>query len=382
MERLPVRCSRFLALAFAAAMAGACAQVEDAPQDLHEEELGTIQQPLTCAAASADSCILTTYDGYAIFRDSSSCSDNGSFYTTDTTDDACCTAGTSGCRYTGLRWQCVEWARRYMWKKWGPVWPSVTGAKDMCANHPSGTTLVSEPVPGDVVVYGANACLSKNSSGTCISKAHATYGHVGVVIGNPSSTKDRVKDQNGPQNAHNDYLKSAAKCYVHATKNPRCWAGEVRKVADSACSSGSAKQTCSSSNTWGPKTCVPVPGSDAGAGGASDAGGAGSAGASGAAGEAGAAGDAGAGASGAAGEAGAAGASGGAGSGAGGSSSASDAGPDAGAGGSHAEFGAAQEGGCSIRGTSQGPCSASLAVMGLALGLAGARARRKRRSSP
>src|SRR5258706_10850619 len=159
-----MRFGKFLALAGILVTQGGCSNPEESePQDL--PELGTQQEPLTCSGASSDSCILTTYDGYAIFRDT--CSDNGSFYTTDTTGDVCCTAGTTGCKYSGLRWQCVEWARRYMWKKRGPLWSGGTGAKDMCANHPKGTTLVSKPVPGDVVVYGAGACLQKSSSRSC-----------------------------------------------------------------------------------------------------------------------------------------------------------------------------------------------------------------------
>lgn len=248
----------WLVAAILAALGGCSHPTGDGPQDEPEPaELGTEQQALTCSAASADSCVLTSYEGYDIFRDT--CSDNGNFYTTDTQADVCCSPGSSGCKYTGLRWQCVEWARRYMWKKWGPVWPGVVGASDMCASHPSGTKIVSKPVPGDVVVYGPGACLRKNSSGSCIAKAHATYGHVGVVIGNPSSSKDRVKDQNGPQNAHNDYLKSAAKCYVHANANPRtCFSGAKRTVNDTGCASGKANQTCTSAHVWGAKTCVPV----------------------------------------------------------------------------------------------------------------------------
>jgi hypothetical protein len=252
-----MRFAKSAALAGVVAMAAGCAaSVGDEPQDA-PEPVGTHAQALTCSAASSSSCVLTTYEGYDIFRDT--CSDNGSFYTTDTQADVCCSPGSSGCKYTGLRWQCVEWARRYTWKKWGPVWKGVTGASDMCAAHPSGTKIVSKPVPGDVVVYGPGACLRKSSSGSCIAKAHATYGHVGVVIGNPTSSKDRVKDQNGPQNAYNDYLKSAVKCYVHANANPRtCFSGQKRTVSDATCASGKAKQTCTSAHVWGSKTCVPV----------------------------------------------------------------------------------------------------------------------------
>ncbi len=379
-----MRLPRLLALVLSMAVTAACGGQAGDPQDLPEGELGTTEQPLTCSAASADSCILTTYDGYAIFR--SSCSDNGSFYTTDTKADACCTAGTSGCKYTGLRWQCVEWARRYMWKQWGPVWPGVTGAKDMCASHPSGTKLVSKPLPGDVVVYGAAACLQKNSAGTCIVKADATYGHVGVVEGNPSSTKDWVKDQNGPQNAHNDYLKSAAKCYVHATSNPRCWAGAKQTVTDSACASGSATQTCTSSNAWGAKTCVPVTGSDAGvagAGGSSGAGGSagasgGSAGVSGSAGASGGAGASGASAS----SGGASGASGATGwvGGTGGSTDTTAGDPDAGTSSPKTRMVPNQDSGCSVDPGNDEPPGAPLVLIGLALGLARIRFARRARA--
>src|SRR5688572_4613428 len=105
-----MRFAGFLAFAgILVATAGCSTEVGDEPQDL--PELGTHQEALTCSGASSDSCVLTTYDGYDIFRDT--CSDNGNFYTTDTASDVCCSAGTSGCKYTGLRWQCVEWARRY-----------------------------------------------------------------------------------------------------------------------------------------------------------------------------------------------------------------------------------------------------------------------------
>jgi CHAP domain len=159
---------------------------------------------------------ITKYDGFPIF--SSTCSDNGTFHTKDGI-----TANASG-PYTGLRWQCVEWAERYFLFKWqvsGPngtmPWGSIPGAADMCektASYYSARAIqkkTSGPVLGDLMVWKRGTCGSD-----------ATYGHVAVVRG-PGSTSSKLKiaQQNaGDANALSEVSSSCAYCFIHALSNP------------------------------------------------------------------------------------------------------------------------------------------------------------------
>jgi len=80
---------------------------------------------------------------------------------------------------TGLAFQCVEFAQRFMRFKWG-VTPANWGgnAIDLCNTHPPGSTsLVSRPIAGDLVVLPEGA----GGSGWGIT----SNGHVAVVTSAP-----------------------------------------------------------------------------------------------------------------------------------------------------------------------------------------------------
>src|SRR6185437_2121691 len=53
----------------------------------------------------------------------------------------------------GYGYQCVEFAVRYFYFKWNvPHNWFVQGATDMCGTHPSGVSITSNPVHGDLAV--------------------------------------------------------------------------------------------------------------------------------------------------------------------------------------------------------------------------------------
>jgi surface antigen len=232
-----------------------------------------VDQTVEPIAGSA--CVLTTYDGYNIFR--RTCSDGTYFNTSDGN-----TANSAGVR-TGLEWQCVEWTNRYFHFKWGTPMPWYGNATDKCATHPSSVSTVSTPWAGDIVVFRPGACLSVSSSGGCLVFADATYGHIGIVTSLPSATTMLVKDQNGPQNTVNRYNRAAVgsrpnpvQCFLRASHHV-CEAGTTQSCTASGCT---GTQTCATTGlAWGAcaTSCAdagsePVPdgGADAGIGGGAD----------------------------------------------------------------------------------------------------------------
>lgn len=103
------------------------------------------------------------------------------------TNDGINPATCNGSNRTGMRWQCVEWAVRFMHFEFGTSKPwGVSAAKYMCSTHPSTVRTISTNSlkPGDLYVNGGG-----------------TYGHVAVVkqvnrdsAGNVTSV--RTVDQN------------------------------------------------------------------------------------------------------------------------------------------------------------------------------------------
>ncbi len=213
-----------------------------APVGPDDETVDQVAEPISGAA-----CVLTTYDGYNIFR--RSCSDGMSFYTSNGN-----TYSSTGPR-TGLEWQCVEWTNRYFHFKWGTPLPWYGNATDKCASHPASVSRVTTPWPGDIVVFRPNSCLSVSTRGGCTVRADATYGHIGIVMAIASATTLRVKDQNGPQNAFNTYIRAAVgsfsspvQCYLRDSHHV-CDAGSTRSCTAGGCT---GTQTCASSGrAWG-----------------------------------------------------------------------------------------------------------------------------------
>jgi hypothetical protein len=135
----------------------------------------------------------------------------------------------------GYGYQCVEFAVRYMhfqWKvsaSWGVMY-----AKQMCATHPSGVTVTTKPVHGDLVVFGAGSC-----------GADPTAGHVAVVDTVGSSTFTAVQENTAGKYTWN---KTCASCFLHAASNaPATDAGS----ADAAKADAAAKPDAAASDAAG-----------------------------------------------------------------------------------------------------------------------------------
>ncbi len=106
----------------------------------------------------------------------------------------------------GYGYQCVEFAVRYMRFKWNvsTSW-GVSYAKQMCAKHPSGVTVTTKPVHGDLVVFGAGSC-----------GADPTAGHVAVVDTVGSTSFVAVQENTAGRYTYKD---SCASCFLHAASN-------------------------------------------------------------------------------------------------------------------------------------------------------------------
>jgi MYXO-CTERM domain-containing protein len=138
----------------------------------------------------------------------------------------------------GYGYQCVEFAVRYMHFKWkvSASW-GVMYAKQMCTTHPSGVSVTTKPVHGDLVVFGAGSC-----------GADPTAGHVAVVDTVGSSTFTAVQENTAGKYT---WKNSCASCFLHAASNkPVVDAGSDAAKADAstkdAASAGDAAATSDS----------------------------------------------------------------------------------------------------------------------------------------
>ena len=106
----------------------------------------------------------------------------------------------------GYGYQCVEFAVRYMHFKWkvSASW-GVMYAKQMCTTHPSGVSVTTTPVHGDLVVFGAGSC-----------GADPTAGHVAVVDTVGSTTFTAVQENTAGKYT---WKNSCASCFLHAASN-------------------------------------------------------------------------------------------------------------------------------------------------------------------
>lgn len=109
----------------------------------------------------------------------------------------------------GYGYQCVELATRYSWAKFRVSGWAIGTAQEMCNTHPSSMVKTTAPVPGDLMVFGPNACAS---SGSGIGSA----GHVAVVDSVAGNTIHTTQ-QNIAFNY--DWQRSCASCFLHATAN-------------------------------------------------------------------------------------------------------------------------------------------------------------------
>lgn len=115
--------------------------------------------------------------------------------------------------YMGIKWECVEFARRYWYRRWGFIFGSVGGAKDICAQFPeSQKSYPGEHVPkkkGDMMVLKPGC------------QSNATYGHVGIIADKTGSTEFKVWDQGDSitDGNANYYDASCAKCFIRDPDN-------------------------------------------------------------------------------------------------------------------------------------------------------------------
>lgn len=141
----------------------------------------------SCGDAPSCGTTMTSFNGVAA-------KSNGA---NQCTGNSCGGYGTYGSQY-----QCVELAQRYFAQLYGttPIWYG--NAIDLCDTKPSGVSITSNPIPGDLVVFNTG-----------------TYGHV-AVIKSISGGNLNVMEQNSSPNGLNTYSTgSSIKCYLHANKN-------------------------------------------------------------------------------------------------------------------------------------------------------------------
>lgn len=200
-------------------LASACGgPVDPGPEEQSTEQLGTVEQRALCYSPAA------WYDGYAMFSNSA-CGDGD--FAADAwlnSESKACTPWASGCYLAGDSWQCVEWAERYFWYKWGVRgfyagndirWGNINGASDMCNQTSQYYTdrkiqklsATSTPIKGDLMVWGKGAC-----------GADPTWGHVAVVT-SVGSTSVGIAQQNAGSSYLTSVSRSCAACWIRANAN-------------------------------------------------------------------------------------------------------------------------------------------------------------------
>jgi hypothetical protein len=153
-----------------------------------EEEDGSVSQ---AGCSSACGTTMTTLDGVPAYSNASgtgSCGENGTYW-----------------QY-GLRWQCVEYARRYWSQAWGKSFNSVTYACNIC--DLAGLTKRYpydgyQPKRGDLIVQ---PCTSSSVTG-----------HVAVVAsvtGTYNNWTINAVEQNKSCTGRSNYHFSTARCFV------------------------------------------------------------------------------------------------------------------------------------------------------------------------
>lgn len=148
-----------------------------------------------CAGAPACGAVLATAPGgISVFS-------NGALQCVANNNSAaaCCgaVAGPNGCRYGA-----VELVQRWFQARFvtPPVWPGVATPLDLCTHLPTGLTLVSSPVAGDVMVVAGGAVAPEKSS-------------AGIVVG-VAAPFVSVLEQNGDVSGSYAYSAADAVCFI------------------------------------------------------------------------------------------------------------------------------------------------------------------------
>lgn len=174
------------------------AELEDDASLEEGEELGEAEQAVVDC-----SLVRKEWDDGAIsikiFKGNSACNNQYNYY--------------DG-QYTGVKWECVEFARRYWIRRWDHTFGSVGGAKDICGQFPAERKYFhgdgTKKRKGDMMVIGAGSC-----------GANSTYGHVGIIADKTGSTEFKVWDQGDSitDGNANYYDASCAKCFIRDPDN-------------------------------------------------------------------------------------------------------------------------------------------------------------------
>jgi hypothetical protein len=248
----------------AALFLAACSSSSEPPREL----VGSAHEAVDTICNQAASATLDGFPAYAYCG-------NFDVYTNNGVD----TRSTAAAGWTktegGYGYQCVEWAVRYFYFKWGVSRTWFVGyAKDMCGTHPSDVSSTSAPIHGDIAVF-TPGCAG----------ADATAGHV-AVIDTVASTTIGVVQQN-PAGRMN-WPKSCVACYLHAANNngtnDPCvaaangfYCGQSNQFSGGKkdvlydCENGATKTAtpcaygCNVAPPGTPDSCNPAPPSDAGA---------------------------------------------------------------------------------------------------------------------
>jgi hypothetical protein len=166
---------------------------------------------------------LYTFDGYPAYGCTGGTPYCGDFdvYTDDGKNTSTSNPGGWFKSEGGYGYQCAELATRYFYGRYGVTGWSFMYAKDMCDSHPSSVSVTNNPVPGDLIVFGPNAC-----PGSGIGFA----GHVAVIDQVNASTVSTTQ-QNPALNIN--WNRSCASCYLHANNNNGNGGGSGTKCSQS-----------------------------------------------------------------------------------------------------------------------------------------------------
>lgn len=172
--------------------------LEDAADLEDGDELSEVEQ-----AAVDCSIVRKEWDDGAItikvFKGNSQCNSQSNYY--------------NG-QYTGIKWECVEFARRYWIKRWGKSFGTVVGAKDICGEFPPEKKYFhgdgTKKRKGDMMVIAPGNC-----------GVNGTYGHVGIIADKMADGTFKVWDQGDSitDGSPNYYASSCAKCFIRSSAN-------------------------------------------------------------------------------------------------------------------------------------------------------------------
>jgi CHAP domain len=188
---------------FAASLLLACAGC--APGELDAGSIGESAQAIVAGGATVEG---TTFDGIPAYGCGNTACGSFNVYTDNGINTSETDPGGWFRTEGGSGYQCVELAVRYEWAKFKVSGWSIGTAQQMCGTHPSSMVTTTNPVPGDLMVFGPNACPPNSGIGSA--------GHVAVVDSVAGGTIHTTQENIAANYA---WARSCASCFLHATAN-------------------------------------------------------------------------------------------------------------------------------------------------------------------